>query len=265
MCLILFSFDPGGEYPVVVAANRDEFYERPTQSAHFWQDAPHIFAGRDLTNHGTWLGVDRYGRFAAVANYRDPSSHLSNALSRGWLVSDYLIGRKDPEVYLRGVQEKQNRFNGFNLIVGDIERIGYLSSTIGAVRMLSPGLYGLSNGVLDTPWPKVERGKAGLRRVLNSRDRLEPIALFDVLADSSFPGDTDLPDTGVGIEWERILAPIFVSSPTYGTRCSTVLIFGKDGTVRFAERSFDREGHETETVSVQFEVEEFPVAGGDEA
>jgi uncharacterized protein with NRDE domain len=264
MCLILFSFDPGGEAPVAVAANRDEFYERPTRSAHFWQDAAYILAGRDLTSHGTWLGVDRYGRFAAVANYRDPSSHLSNALSRGRLVSDYLIGRDDPEVYLRDVQEKQDRFNGFNLIVGDAERIGYLSSTFGTARMLSPGLYGLGNGVLDTPWPKVERGKAGLRRVLNNADPLEPNALFDVLADRTLPAYADLPDTGVGIEWERILGPIFVTSPTYGTRCSTVLIFGKNGTVRFAERSFDREGQETETVSVQFEVEEFPVAWGDE-
>ncbi len=264
MCLILFSFDPGGEYPVVVAANRDEFYERPTQSAHFWQDAPHIFAGRDLTNRGTWLGVDRYGRFAAVANYRDPSSHRSNALSRGRLVSDYLVGRDDPQAYLGGVQEKQDRFSGFNLIVGDVERIGYLSSTIGTARMLSPGLYGLCNGVLDTPWPKVERGKAGLRRVLNSPDLLAPSALFEVLADSSFPADADLPDTGVGIEWERILGPIFVTSPTYGTRCSTVLIFGKNGTVIFAERSFDHEGHETETVCAQFEVEALPTAGGDE-
>jgi len=265
MCLILFSFDPSGEYPVVVAANRDEFYERPTQTAYFWQDAPHIVAGRDLTNRGTWLGVDRYGRFAAVANYRDPSSHRSDRLSRGWLVSDYLIGRDDPEVYLRGVQEKQDRFNGFNLIVGDAERIGYLSSTIGTARMLSPGLYGLSNGVLDTPWPKVERGKAGLGRVLNSPEPLEPNALFEVLADRSFPADADLPDTGVGVEWERILAPIFVTSPIYGTRCSTVLIFGKNGMVRFAERSFDRNGEETETVSVQLEVEELPAAGGNGA
>lgn len=265
MCLILFSFDPGGEYPVVVAANRDEFYERPTQCAHFWQDAPDIFAGRDLTSRGTWLGVDRYGRFAAVANFRDPSSHLSNALSRGWLVSDYLIGRDDPEVYLSGVQEKQDRFNRFNLIVGDVERVGYLSGPPGKDRMLSPGLYGLSNGMLDTPWPKVERGKAGLRRVLSSPDPLKPNALFEVLADASFPAGADLPDTGVGVEWERILSPIFVSSPTHGTRCSTVLIFDKDGTVRFAERSFDREGHETATVRVQFEVEESPAAGGDEA
>ena len=238
MCLILFAWKMQENFPLALAANRDEFYERPSAPADFWDDAPDLLAGRDLQEGGTWLGITRKGRLAALTNYRDPASLKIGAPSRGRLVSDYLRGRETPEVYLRRIGPDADRFNGFSLLVGDPDQL-FCFSNRGAPQCLGPGIYGLSNHLLDTPWPKVAQGKRALKALLKEKKGLSPEALFELLADGSRPPDGRLPDTGVGLEWERILSPLFIESPVYGTRSSTVLLIDRNGKVTFVERGFN--------------------------
>lgn len=238
MCLVLFAFKMHPRYPLVLAANRDEFYDRPTAAADFWPEAQDVLAGRDLKDGGTWLGITKRGRLAALTNYRDPSSVKDNAPSRGWLVRNYLIGREEPEEYLRNRAEASREYNGFSLIVGDCSRMCYFSNR-GDLQTLPPGLYGASNRLLDTPWPKVDRGKKILGKIVTGTDVLDVEDLFDLLTDRMKPDDDLLPDTGVGIEWERILSSIFISSPEYGTRSSTVILIDAKGHCTFVERVFN--------------------------
>ncbi len=237
MCLILFAWRMHEKFPLILAANRDEFYERPSAPAAFWQDAPDILAGRDLKRGGTWLGISRTGRLAAVTNYRDPASLKQDAPSRGELVSDYLHGRKNPETFLCQLASRAPRYNGFSLLVGDGSGLVYFSNR-GETRRLAPGIHGMSNHLIDTPWPKVVRGKQALEALLLPRNDPSPEALLALLASRSRPPDESLPATGVGLEWERVLSPLFIESPTYGTRCSTVVLIDREGTVTFVERVF---------------------------
>lgn len=238
MCLILFAWKMHAAYPLILAANRDEFTERPSAPAAFWDNAPDLLAGRDLKAGGTWLGITRSGRLAAVTNYRDPASLKQEAPSRGQLVSDYLRGRESPEEYLQRLAPRAGRYNGFSLLVGDRSGLLFYSNRGEAVRP-EPGIHGMSNRLLDTPWPKVENGKRALGRLLAEGHDPSPEALLDLLASRSRPPDDRLPDTGVGLEWERILSPLFIESPTYGTRCSTVLLIDRQGLVTFVERVFN--------------------------
>jgi len=238
MCLILFAWKMHETYPLILAANRDEFYERPSAPAAFWADAPDLLAGRDLKAGGTWLGITRNGRLAAITNYRDPASLKKEAPSRGHLVSDYLRGRESPDEYLQRLDPRAGRYNGFSLLVGDRSELFYYSNR-GEASRLAPGIHGMSNHLLDTPWPKVNRGKQTLERLLAGDRNPSPEALLDLLASRSRPPDDQLPDTGVGLEWERILSPLFIESPTYGTRCSTVLLIDRQGVVTFVERVFN--------------------------
>ncbi|MBN2438860.1 MAG: NRDE family protein [Deltaproteobacteria bacterium] len=238
MCLILFAWRMHENFPLVLAANRDEFYERPSAPAAFWQDAPDLLAGRDLREGGTWLGITRTGRFAAVTNYRDPASLKIGAPSRGKLVSDYLRGRETPGAYINRIKHDANCFNGFSLLVGDPARLFYFSNR-GAAQRLKSGIYGLSNRLLDTPWPKVEQGKTAFLALLKEKKGLSREALFDLLADRTRSPDDRLPDTGVGLAWERILSSLFIESPVYGTRSSTVLLIDRMRCVTFTERVFN--------------------------
>jgi uncharacterized protein with NRDE domain len=239
MCLILFAWKMHPNFPLILAANRDEFYERPSAPAAFWEDAPDLLAGRDLREGGTWLGITRTGRLAALTNYRDPASLKIGAPSRGTLVGDYLRGRDAPEDYLRRIAPGAGRYNGFNLIAGDPHGLFYFSNRGGARERLKPGIHGLSNRLLDTPWPKVEWGKKVLLDLLSEKRGPSPEALFGLLAERTRPPDDRLPDTGVGLEWEKILSPLFIESPVYGTRSSTVLLIDRKGAVIFVERVFD--------------------------
>lgn len=223
MCLILIAHRCHPRYEFVVAANRDEYYDRPTASLAFWDDTPQVLAGRDLKEGGTWMGVTRTGRFAAITNYRDPSRILSGAPSRGHLVSAYLQGVESAGAYLERLVPQAGRYNGFNLLLGDAAGLYYYSNRAGAPQSLPPGLYGLSNHVLDTPWPKVRRGVSVLREVLDLRSDRLPDGLLRLLADRTLASDAELPQTGVPLEWERWLSPIFIVAPGYGTRSSTVL------------------------------------------
>ena len=242
MCLILLAHRAHPLYRLVVAANRDEFYARPTAPAAFWTDAPHVLAGRDLQGGGTWMGVTRAGRFAAVTNYREVAPPPPDAPSRGELPGGFLRGDQAPEAYLRSLEVRAGAYAGFNLLVGDGEALGYLSNRGGVARMLAPGVYGVSNALLDTPWPKVERGKAGLREVLAEGGEIDPDALLRLLAESEPAPDALLPDTGVGRERERVLSSLFIASPGYGTRASTVLLVRHDGRARFVERTVTSDG-----------------------
>ncbi|MDI6776787.1 MAG: NRDE family protein [Syntrophales bacterium] len=250
MCLLLFSFRMHPRYPLVLAANRDEDYDRTSAPAAFWSDAPNLLAGRDLREGGTWFGITKKGRIAALTNYRDPASVKDDVPSRGWLVSDFLRGREEPLTYLQNLAFRADQYNSFSLISGDLSHLYYFSNRDGMFE-LSPGLYGLSNHLLDTPWPKVEQGKEALRSLLFREQGPSPEEIFNILTDRSMPDDESLPDTGVGLEWERILSPIFISSPTYGTRSSLVLMIDRKGHVTFIERIFN--AHPDPFMTARFE------------
>ncbi len=240
MCVIFFAFQEHPKYPLILLANRDEFYERPTAAAQKWQDFPNILAGRDLVRGGTWLGVTDTGRFAAVTNYRQPNSP-KGTVSRGDLVSNFLKGNDSSKDYLKEIESNKDKFSGFNLLVGELndekQEIAYYSNCSEKIKMLSSGVYGLSNHLLDTPWQKVLRGKKALTQML-SQDKFEEEKFFEVLADKTLAEDKDLPDTGIGLEKERILSPIFIETPIYGTRSSTILLIDENGEITFKEKTF---------------------------
>jgi len=197
-----------------------------------------VLAGRDLKEGGTWLGVTREGKFAAITNYRDPSAFKSNALSRGGLVSHYISGKQNAGNYLDEISPQTDKYNGFNLILGEGSDL-FVFSNRGEKQKLKPGIYGLSNHFLNTPWPKVSRGKKLLKAALDKKGAELEEALFDLLADRHIPRDSKLPATGIGLEWERVLSSIFITSPVYGTRSSTILLIGKNNRVKFVEKVFD--------------------------
>jgi len=238
-----------------MAANRDEFYDRPTQAAQFWQDVPTILAGRDLKHKGTWLGIDRRGRLAAVTNYREPSENKSNVISRGQLVSNFLLADDLPESYLTTVLENKNNYDGFNLFVGDHQSLYFLNSYSDQPLALQAGIHGISNGELNSSWPKVVTGKQQLHKLLNDNQEIDQEAIFKFLTDKTVPDDDLLPDTGIGLEWERRLAPLFISGGEYGTRSSSILIISEDGRVKFAERNYEREGKPEQTIQYEFPIE----------
>jgi uncharacterized protein with NRDE domain len=254
MCLILLSYKSHSFYPFILTANRDEFYDRPTLPAAFWEDRPDLLAGRDLKEGGTWLGITRKGRMAALTNYRDPLSVKLNAPSRGWLVKDFLCGGEAPDRYLKRMAGQADLYNGFSLILGDLSKLYYFSNRSG-MTLLSPGVYGLSNGLLDTAWPKVRQGKERFAALLLQRERLLPEELFTLLTDQSKPDDHELPDTGIGLEWERILSSIFISSPVYGTRSSILLMIDHRRHVTFMERVYNGGDHPWMTAKFEFRVE----------
>ncbi|MCF8080124.1 MAG: NRDE family protein [Desulfobacterales bacterium] len=254
MCLLLFSYRRHPRYRLLAAANRDEFYERPTAPAAFWPEQPDVLAGRDLRSGGTWMGITRTGRFAALTNYRDPALHLSDAPSRGGLVSGFLTGDCPARRYMETVAAGADRYNGFNLLAADAEGLYYFGNRGNGTARLSPGIYGLSNHLLDTPWPKVAEAKEALFAQFTGEEPFDPESVFAVLADRSRPPDHRLPDTGMGIEWERILSSRFITSETYGTRSSTVLSVEKNGTIRLLERTFTN-GRKGQTRSFSFPIE----------
>lgn len=253
MCLILIAHGAHAEFPLVIAANRDEYYQRPTARAAFWQDHPQILAGRDLECMGTWLGVTRGGRFAALTNFRDPRERKTDAPSRGLLVSDFLVSGEEPRAYLEEVSTHAQRYNGFNLLVGDVDCVFYFSSREAKVQELSPGVHGLSNHLLDTPWPKVARGKQRLQAALAGEPNAE--TLLDLLHDREPAPDGELPDTGIGADLERVLSPALIVSPKYGTRASTAVLFESDGSVNFSERTILQGGNTGPTVHLRFTLE----------
>jgi uncharacterized protein with NRDE domain len=240
MCLIALAWKVHPAYPLVVAANRDEWRERPTEPAHWWPDHPQLLAGRDLKAGGTWMGITRAGRFAAVTNFRDPSDKRSTARSRGALVSEFLLGSQTPRAYLLQLAPRATEYNGFNLIVGDGEALCYLGSRENIARAIEPGVHGISNHLLDEPWPKVVRARESLRVAIGANEPAE--SLFQMLSNPDPAPDEELPQTGVGLSWERRLSAALITGEDYGTRSSAVLFQGPAGRFEFEERTRDARG-----------------------
>jgi uncharacterized protein with NRDE domain len=237
MCLILIAWRTHPDYPLVVAANRDEFYARPTAPAGPWAEDPRILGGRDLQAGGSWLGLRSDGRFAAVTNVREPGVP-KGPRSRGDLVREFLLGDAPARDYAPAIPGAS--YSGFNLLVSDGAALWYRSNRDGQARELPPGIYGLSNHLLDTPWPKLVAAKAGFQKAMGALPAVE--GLFEVLANRELVPDPELPATGLSLEWERMLSAVFVASETYGTRASTVAVLGRDGVLTFGELAFGPNG-----------------------
>ena len=239
MCLIVFAWKVVPGTPLIVAANRDEYYDRPTSPAAWWDDHPHVYAGRDLQGGGTWIGITKDGRFSALTNIRAPSEKQVDAPTRGALVANFLTGRASPQEYVEDLSAQDNRFNGFNLLVGDCNQLIWFSNgkkdDPRNGKPLPPGIYGLSNDVLDSPWPKVVRTKAQFSSLLCQSAPQE--AFFEMLTDTTRASDCRLPKTGVSMEMERLLSSVLIESPTYGTRTSTVVKLHGDNVAVLDERS----------------------------
>lgn len=227
MCLIVLAYRAHPVYPLIVAANRDEFLDRPAEPARFWPAEPHVLAGRDRKAGGTWLGVTTRGRFAALTNYRDLRRAQVSGPSRGSLVRSALEAGFVPE--------GTDAYDGFNLLYGAADELMYHNNITGETAPLAAGIHGLSNHLLNTPWPKVERAKHGMQRILgDATDMVEQ--LFQLLGDRTTASDEQLPDTGLDVVRERALSSIHIDLPNYGTRCSTVILFSDNGTITFEER-----------------------------
>lgn len=241
MCLIALAWQAHPQYALVLAANRDEFHHRPTAPAAPWPDAPQVFGGRDLSQHGSWLAAGRDGRIAAVTNVRRMIPPNPYNPSRGMLVSDFVRGSWSARDYAEHLQGGAALFSGFNLLVIDGDTALYITNQPSyRVELLRPGVHALSNASLNTPWPKLRRVRDGLSTWV-ARGETEPDQLFRLLADERAVPDEELPDTGVGREMERFLSPPFIRGGHYGTRCSSLLTRCGDE-LRFRERRFDAGG-----------------------
>ncbi|MBL7847446.1 MAG: NRDE family protein [Cyclobacteriaceae bacterium] len=254
MCLIFFSVNHHPRYRLVIAGNRDEFYKRKTAPADFWPEAPHVLAGRDLEANGTWLGISRKGQVSLLTNFRDPKNINPAAPSRGHLVSDFLLGDADGMDYIHKVEQIGNRYNGFNLIAGTPGSLWYYSNYGSGVQQVPVGIHGLSNHLINTPWPKVVNGKKQFEAHLNA-NTIEPEQLLDFLYDDRVASDDQLPDTGVGLERERMLSSMFIKSPEYGSRSSTVILVDHNNHVQFVERVYDLATFAHTTRSFEFDVD----------
>jgi uncharacterized protein with NRDE domain len=250
MCLIVVAHRAFPGLELLVAANRDELFERPALPASFWPDQPGLLAGRDLRAGGTWLGMTREGRFAAITNYRNPRNRRTDAPSRGALAGDFLTQRTRPEDYIRAIEPQGAQYNGFSLLAAARGELWFFSNYDSGALRVPPGIHGLSNHLLNEPWPKVTRSKAWLARLVPRPFDAENY--FELLADETVAEDPELPDTGIGLERERKASAIRIRDPVYGTRCSTVLLVREDGEAQFHERSFAPDGSITGTVRYAF-------------
>lgn len=242
MCLILFASAAHPRYPLIVAANRDEAYARPSASAAFWDDHPHVYGGRDLERGGTWLAISRTGRFAAITNYRQGVGRRDAEHSRGELTRDYLTGNESPADYLRRADARSGGYNGYSLIVGTPGELWFHSNRGAAAQPVPAGVHGLSNRLLDEPWPKVLRGVAELTSLLDAGEDALSSRLMGLLADRASAPDHLLPSTGIALERERALSASFIQGDTYGTRASTVVLVAADGETLFRERTYGPAG-----------------------
>lgn len=248
MCLILLAWRTHPRYPLVFAGNRDESYDRPSAPAAFWHDDLRIYGGRDLEQGGTWLGLALSGHFAAVTNYRERPKKGKMPRSRGELAARFLRASDTPRAYLEQTMSSAAEYGPFSLLVGDGAGLWYSSNravTNGSerpFRELAPGVYGLSNHLIDTPWLKVTSGKRRLAQLMDADETTLVTGLFDILSDRDPAPDAELPDTGVGAQRERELSPLFIAADYYGTRASTVVLIDRDGQVLFIERLFGPNG-----------------------
>lgn len=255
MCTLFLAWHVRPDLPLALASNRDEAYERPTAPAAFWEDCPRVLAGRDLRAGGTWGGATTEGRWAILTNLRAPRwmGHAAPR-SRGALVREYLCGSEAPGAFAARTAAEREHYGGFNLLVGDLEALYYGSTEMAEPRPLEPGVYGLSNAALGARWPKLERGEAAFRRWVEDGAE-DDEAMLAVMQDRTRAPDEALPDTGVGLELERLLSPIFITSEGYGTRASWLLTFRADGSARFVEQTYGAGGRALQRHAFDFRLE----------
>jgi uncharacterized protein with NRDE domain len=244
MCLLVLAWQVHPRYRLVVAANRDEFHERPTAAMAKWPPPDDIIAGRDLRAGGTWLAMDRARRFGIITNFRDLQGPTPGAPSRGNLIPNYLRNEAGASAHLRELQPSAGGYSGFNLLLTDNDSLWYASNRAEHfARPLPPGIYGLSNEFLDTPWPKLQRVRRRFDPLLMQGDEVSKDELFAILSDPTQAGINDkLPRTGVSPEWEQLLSSPFIRNEDYGTRCSTIVLLEPSGAVSLTERRFDSAG-----------------------
>ncbi|MCP4334446.1 MAG: NRDE family protein [Gammaproteobacteria bacterium] len=251
MCLILFAWRKHADYPLIVIANRDEFYARPTRDAHWWDDAD-ILAGRDLEAGGTWLGLNRRGHFAAVTNVREPGGMKPGKKTRGDLTRDYLAGSDSAEAYLQGLRVRDQDYAGFNLLLGDSRGLWFYSNREQVIRPIEAGVYGVSNGAFDEPWPKLSSGKDELEALLDGE--IDSAELMEILTDHRIAEDHQLPITGVALDIERLLSSRFIRSPDYGTRACSVVTVDRDQGIHVREQNYLDAEHSGALVQESFRV-----------
>ena len=242
MCLITLAIGQHPDYPLILAANRDEFHARPTKEAHWWPDRPDIVGGRDLQAGGTWLALHRNGRFATVTNFRDAEPPRAGHRSRGHLVTGFLESKLTPTAYLDTIDE--DKYAGFNLIVGTASAIAYLSNREQGRRQLDTGIYGLSNALLDGPWHKVEQSKEKLAGAV-ANSQVSETQLMRLMNDRGKAPVAEVETGRLGFRTAHALTAPFIVMPDYGTRCTTVVLADQNGNWRFTERRFDPAGQQT--------------------
>lgn len=253
MCILFIARDQRKDFPLIIAANRDEFHARPAKASHIWSSHPPIFAGKDLKAGGTWMGVTRSGRIAALTNIRQPGKERQDAKTRGELVVDYLTSRSSDLQFQTALKKRREKYNGFNLLHGTWRDLQVYNNETDGLSSVDPGIHGLSNGALNDPWPKVSRGVSALSQYCSQSDRLSEDALFSLLKDNTEAPDSALPDTGVSKEWEKRLSPIFIQSEEYGTRASTLVLVNRSGNASWSERTYDNQGRVIDQVTAHFQ------------
>ena len=256
MCILFIANKMRRDFPLIIAANRDEFYARPTAPSEFWNSHPTVLAGRDLEAGGTWMGVTRNGMISALTNVREPHNLKQNAISRGELVANWLSlnastsknkVENDSDHYLSRIRENRHHYNGYNLLFGNINKLRVYNNVNDTTHTIEKGVYGLSNADIATPWPKVTQGVTALNHYVNNARLIDHESLFELLAQDNKAEDDALPDTGIGYEWEKALSSIFIHTPNYGTRTSTLLLVDLNNQITWLERRFDEHGKAQET------------------
>lgn len=242
MCLVVFAWQVHADFPLVIAANRDEFHSRPTQPLHWWADAPSLLGGRDLQAGGTWLAVARNGRIATVTNYREAHARQAARRSRGELVSRFLSGENTPGDYASNIPI--DAYAGFNLLLADQNELCYLSNRDDEPKNMEPGIYGLSNTSLDTPWWKLERTRTSLENII-AENQVNETTLLRMMADKEKAPVDDVPAGPLPFEIGRALTAPFIVTPEYGTRCTSVVLRHRNGQIAVTERRFDASGKST--------------------
>lgn len=253
MCLIVFSVNEHPNYKLVMSANRDEFLERPTEHAHYWKEHQEILAGKDLRNGGTWLGINKNGNLAALTNYRDPKKINPQAPSRGNITKNFLLNHTEPTAYTNLLEKQGATFNGYNLLLRYASKMYHYSNVSKTLTELSKGTFGLSNALLNTSWPKVEEAKARLAQAL-SNDLIDLQQLTDMMQLHHIPEDDKLPSTGVPLEVERLLSPMYIKMKGYGTRCTTALTIDHENVLKFQETNYNEHFEVTDVKKFEFEV-----------
>lgn len=240
MCLILFALNDNPKYKLILAANRDEFFNRPTLTADYWEENDSILGGRDVKSKGTWLGINKSGRFIAITNYRDPENERKDTLSRGELSNEFLNTEIDISSFVTKISKDKNKYNGYNLLLSDdsFENFHHYSNVSDQLSKIKNGIHGLSNHLLNTPWPKVLKAKNSLKNTVKSKN-VDIQEMIEILKNADVAPENSLPQTGISFDLEKKLSPVFISMKGYGTRCSTAILVSNNNDVTFKEVSYN--------------------------